>query len=308
MGGNLKKKRRLLRRGHGSLTPFASRQCKKKPLKPLWRKQTTRCQGRSHVKSNTPCQDQVFSASFENGVHVIALADGAGSAALSHYGAYLAACGAATAVAEKFDEAFVPGGERTFREGLINCLQHRISMLAKLGIDLNDADRKRLGCPGKEEQLLVPCRPRDLASTLLLVAVKKKRYVAVHLGDGVIGLEHISRSGRNTLRVLSSPDNGEFSNETVFVTSAGAEASIRLYRGLSESLLNDVIGFILMSDGPEASLYHKRSATLARACGKLLAACRDLPQLEAEERLNSALRNVIAPMTSDDCSLAIMVR
>ena len=65
-----------------------------------------------------------------------------------------------------------------------------------------------------------------LACTLLAVAVKGDRYLLFHLGDGVIGYQ---KNGK--LLVASSPDNGEFVNTTVFVTSSRALASARVMRG-----------------------------------------------------------------------------
>ena len=44
----------------------------------MWKTVQCAVQGKSHVKDNIPCQDKT---------HVIALADGAGSAKLSHFGA-----------------------------------------------------------------------------------------------------------------------------------------------------------------------------------------------------------------------------
>ena len=47
----------------------------------MWKTLQCAVQGRSHIKTEIPCQDKTFT-SIENGVSVIALADGAGSANL----------------------------------------------------------------------------------------------------------------------------------------------------------------------------------------------------------------------------------
>ena len=52
----------------------------------MWKKVHCAVQGRGHTKNQVPCQDKTFCYQ-ENGVLVAALADGAGSAKLSHYGA-----------------------------------------------------------------------------------------------------------------------------------------------------------------------------------------------------------------------------
>ena len=43
-------------------------------------------QGLRHEEKHIPCQDKIFSLS-DNGVTAIALADGAGAAEMSHFGA-----------------------------------------------------------------------------------------------------------------------------------------------------------------------------------------------------------------------------
>lgn len=52
----------------------------------MWSFSSCQIQGRGHIKNHVPCQDKTKTI-FENGTYVIALADGAGSAKLSHYGA-----------------------------------------------------------------------------------------------------------------------------------------------------------------------------------------------------------------------------
>ena len=52
----------------------------------MWNLLESTRQGRSHVKQGTPCQDKTYCQSYDD-THVITLADGAGSARLSHYGA-----------------------------------------------------------------------------------------------------------------------------------------------------------------------------------------------------------------------------
>ena len=110
------------------------------------------------------------------------------------------------------------------------------------------------------------------------------------------------RPGRT--RLLSAPNNGEFSNETYFVTSDNAEEQMRVYRGLIEFGRQAITGFVLMSDGPENALYHNATRIMAPACSKLLRSCRALHENEMSLRLQETLENVIARKTNDDCSLA----
>lgn len=60
----------------------------------------------------------------------------------------------------------------------------------------------------------------------------------------------------DTLKVASVPDNGEFANETTFVTSDKAAETMRLFKGRTAGQA----AFVLMSDGTEHSLYTNRAA------------------------------------------------
>lgn len=240
-----------------------------------WRMTCCAVQGRGHIKTKTPCQDAVAQAS-ENGIQAIVLADGAGSAAMSHYGA--------RCVAEHMAAYFVCGFQRVFEQDVDGAKR---DILAALRNALEDE-------AGKHN-----CEVWALASTLLAVAVCDDRYIGVHIGDGVIGA--LDDAG---LKVASYPHNGEFVNETTFVTSENALPSMRLFKGESASLC----GFVLMSDGTGQSLYHKRNRSLAPAVVRLMHWTCLISARVMCERLEETLRNVVAPRTPDDCSIAMLAR
>lgn len=272
-----------------------------------WRVALSRSQGRSHRVDGSPCQDQVFRAVYPDGTTVVALADGAGSARFSHYGADLVVRRAGTIVAGEFDRLFrATNNAASMRGRLVAALQADLSGLATRGVKVSKRDRDRLDLPNKADQPRISCSLRELSSTLLVVAIKNDRFIALHLGDGVIGMEVALKNRRRLVKVLSSPDNGEFANETQFVTSSNASDNIRMYRGRLAITSRSATGFILMSDGPEAALYHKPTHKLAPACAKLLQACRDLPQDEMQSQLTATLRDVIATRTHDDCALVLI--
>ena len=97
------------------------------------------------------------------------------------------------------------------------------------------------------------CTVKDLASTLLFVAVKDDKFILGHLGDGVIGYLK-----NNCLKTASLPNNGEFSNETYFSTSKDASSHMKLAKGS----VRDIDGFVLMSDGTADSFYNKKEKKL----------------------------------------------
>ena len=241
-----------------------------------WKSVCGAVQGRGHAKKDIPCQDKAARRE-ANGVHVIALADGAGSAALSHFGAQCVVNCVTDFVAEKFFDLIAQKDGRLVTQELLSVV------LAAL----------------KNEAASRDCALKDLASTLLVAAVGGGKFFLAHLGDGVIG--YLNEDG---LKVATTPDNGEFSNETVFVTSTTAAARMRIFKGA----LKNISGFILMSDGSEQSLYNKRNKTLAPAVKRLMHRTTLIDADVLTPQLERALSTVVAENTHDDCSVAILAR
>ena len=241
-----------------------------------WKSVCCAVQGRGHVKKNIPCQDKVAWRA-ENNVHVIALADGAGSAEFSHYGAECVVNRMTAFVADRFFEIIAQADARKVTQEILSVALQALN---------NEAELRR-------------CALKDLASTLLIAAVGDENFFLAHLGDGVIG--YINDAG---LKVATTPDNGEFSNETIFITSANAAAHLRIYKGA----LNSISSFVLMSDGTEQSLYNKRKKTLAPAVKRLMHRTTLIDAEILTPQLEEALSTVVAENTQDDCSIAILAK
>lgn len=123
------------------------------------------------------------------------------------------------------------------------------------------------------------------------------RYIAGHLGDGVIG-----RLSGEEAHVVSGPERGEFANETYFLTGASALKHLRVTKGP----LGDVTGFILMSDGAAESLYDKRKQTLAEAAGQMIQWLDDHPVKTVSTALASNMEELFKAKTTDDCGVVVM--
>lgn len=242
-----------------------------------------RCIGASHSATGTPCQDQVKALSTSS-LSVAVLADGAGSAPLSHHGAARVVSLAAGLLLSHYPQTLRMSDTQVVSWIVTELLAGLDGLAAELSVD-------------------GPCHRSDLASTILAVVVGPEAFLAIHIGDGVIGIEE-EAAGTRRQRVLSEPDNGEFSNETVFVTSRDAVARGRVHRGSSAS----VSGFVLMSDGPQASLHRRADNSLAPATAKLIQSVRELENAEVTSRLERTLVEVISRRTHDDCSLAVLAR
>ena len=242
----------------------------------MWSYSSCQVQGRGHIKNQVPCQDKTKTV-YEDGTYVIALADGAGSASLSHYGA--------SCVVDSISELFVHHFEDLFanEDGRLV----KLAIMEKVLADINS----------KAEEL--NCTPKDLASTMLVVAVNNDRFIIAHIGDGVIGY-----LDGDALKTASAPSNGEHANETYFVTSRDAINTMKLFKGS----VKNIAGFVLMSDGSEQSLYNKKSNTLSPAVIKLMQRNIILDEEAMHEQLDSTFKNVIITRTHDDCSIALLSR
>ncbi|MEQ6902031.1 PP2C family serine/threonine-protein phosphatase [Nocardioides sp. YIM 152588] len=237
--------------------------------------------GRGHLREGTPGQDRTKFLS-RGGVQVLCLADGAGSAAHSDVGAQAVVDEGCAALVERFSEFDASDDGALVKVELLERLVAKVAGLA---------DRKGFEL-------------RDLASTFLCVAVAGDRFLGAHVGDGVVGY---LKNGE--MKVISAPDNGEFANQTTFVTSGRAADSMRLFRGS----LDGVAGFILMSDGTSESLFDSRTGELAGACSKLITAVGTAPAQQSKrsvykKRLNRVMEVNIRNATKDDCSIGILGR
>lgn len=241
----------------------------------MWNILQCAVQGTSHIKTQTPCQDKTYFAETD-AVRTAALADGAGSAEFSHFGAEAATKFICSELCNNFDDYFSNNDGVQVKQDLVSKL---IARLTELSQELN-------------------CHTKDLASTLLFIAVKDDKYILGHIGDGVIGY---LKNGE--LKVASQPENGEFVNTTVFVTSKDAVPSMKLIKGQ----LGQIRGFVLMSDGTEAGLYNRREKKLADVIKKIMEMSIIIERKELEKLIEQSFENVVKKVTSDDCSIAILM-
>jgi len=242
----------------------------------MWNVIQCAVQGRSHIKSDIPCQDKTYSA-IDNGTHVIALADGAGSARLSHYGAETVTKFICSELTEKFDAYFADNDGAAVKQQLIKGLLKSLTETAK---QLN-------------------CEIKELASTLLFVAVKNEQFIIAHIGDGVVGYLK-----NDEMKIASQPENGEFVNTTVFTTSRDAIMTMKLMKGA----LGQIQGFVLMSDGAETSLYSKKEQRLADVLKKIMQMSTVISVAKVQEQLTQSFENVIVKATTDDCSITMLIK
>ena len=241
-----------------------------------WKLASAYVAGRGHLSKNIPCQDRTFEMVDKHSTGVfygLSLADGAGS--------------------YKFSDV---GAELVTKEILLY-LKSNFSTLLRLKITSSKIVKyieEKLAIEAKRREVNI----KDLSSTLLFVAIKNDKFIAGHIGDGVIGV----LDKDNKVSVLSHPNNGEYSNSTFFTTTNTYSDRLKIIIGS----IVDSTGFILMSDGTGESLYDSKTKELASVNAEII----NWLKLGDSEEVNIALKNnlndIIKQKTFDDCSLAIL--
>lgn len=137
----------------------------------------------------------------------------------------------------------------------------------------------------------------DYGSTMIFVVVCEGKYVAGHIGDGVILFNNLS-----DFKVLSLPDNGEYINQTYFVPTEIDQSHFRLYEGE----LKDEFCFILASDGIAGTLFDQADNRVSSACEQIYRWCKKYSSDECNRILKENLVKVFDKYSDDDKSIAII--
>jgi hypothetical protein len=240
-------------------------------------------QGVSHVRAGLPCQDAHFWSEAPDGLLVIAVADGAGSAPLSEVGA-------ATAVRTAVNEA-----HKRLSDGLLFC-EHDdwLAMLRALFVQAREAVVREAALRGRP--------PADLATTLLLAVAAPNLIAAAQVGDGAV----VARLADQNFVPVTRPQHTEYLNETTFLTSQDA-----IEGGQFVAWKADVTGLAVFSDGlqmlalkmPEGLPHPPFFVPILN----FVSGTRD--RARAEKMLKSFLQSPqIAQRADDDLTLVLAVR
>ncbi len=247
-----------------------------------WRSVDGYAVGTSHLESNVPCQDRCEAGVVAEGrVAVAVLADGAGSAAHAERGAEVA-CAAlmdaiANAVAGALDLATI--GDHTVRSWLADVRARIAGEAARHDHDV-----------------------REYAATLLACVASDNHTICLQLGDGGI----VVRAPGEAFVVAIWPENGEYANQTYFVTDDDALERLAIARF---GRVDDVVVF---SDGISrlaldhatrtafAPFFEPLTRTVRHSDRSRAQLCADLDSYLASDAINAR--------TDDDKALAIATR
>jgi|JI8StandDraft_1071087.scaffolds.fasta_scaffold34899_2 hypothetical protein len=182
--------------------------------------------GTSHLERMTACQDACRTWTGGDGFLVAVVCDGAGSASLSEIGSRICSDAVVERIASCLNEQLEEGGDalQLVKNQLEASIQHA---------------RERIEEAASEKGVT----PRDLACTLVgAVAKATGGGFFFHVGDGA-AIVHMADA--SIAPVVSRPENGEYSNETWFVTQSSWRDHLRV-----TDFAGDIRCIAVMSDGP----------------------------------------------------------
>lgn len=234
-------------------------------------------QGSSHKSRGVPCQDKVgFYA--DDSIVITALADGAGSYTYAELGAEITIKTAINVFKDSFDQIISCDDAYEARCIILDAI---VDAIKEKATELQVQD-------------II-----EFSATLLITAVKDGQYLVFHVGDGVIAYVK-----NNVINVASKPVNGEYANQTFFCTCPEPYENADIIKGP----VDDIMAFILMSDGVEASFYDFKTETLSQDLIRIPRWTVLYPAETMEESLRDALVSYICLNTGDDCSIAVMAQ
>lgn len=249
-----------------------------------WRWAAARAAGTSHARTGLPCQDAwTVGTCGPPGAPVLAaiVSDGAGSARCSREGARLVVRGIGASARSWFADHAEPPGENEVR-GWLTVVRDRID----------------------EEAVRRDATARDFAATLVACFAGPHWTLIAHVGDGACVVD----GAVDGWTVASWPSNGEFANQTSFVTGPG-EVELRL-----TSLDRGVRDVAVFSDGIEDLVLERTDQRPHQAFfDGMFAPVRAAATPAFDRALSRALRGLLTSerineRTDDDKSLVLATR
>lgn len=234
--------------------------------------------GQKHRNRGVPCEDSSLAVQ-RDGVSCVVVCDGAGSKQYTHarFGSKSACKTVSDLLIDHFDALYQENREAAVRAMIIAAIH--------------------IGFANLMEQYKLDTLER-LSCTLLFCAVKDRRMIIGHLGDGLIA--GVTSSG---VHPVTMPQN-EKDGTTFFVTVPHAADYLRIVK----TTVDDYHGIALMTDGVQDSVYDEASGLVKPVVARMVeSASKGREHSEGEIRAILEKYIVGASNNSDDASFGIML-
>lgn len=276
-----------------------------------WILQSGKTIGRDHIRNNTVCQDDVKKLE-QNGVSVIALSDGCGSAPFAEHGAAVTVDFLCSVLVECFDEIFNKD-ELDIKKYIHLQLIERLTAYILKNKELVQSYKKNN--PEHFDRFLNAWKGFDkidniypitlFDATVQFVATKNGRTLIGRLGDGFIG-----EVSDNSLRILSSEDkNGRAENATIYPSTIllGLRKTDNAwdYLEIIKKENDTTEMYFIVSDGVGYAVIDNN---FEDATGEKWFDVEAVEEIMQESDLNEYLENKIKPIkgATDDLSIAVL--
>jgi hypothetical protein len=260
-----------------------------------WRVRGASIQGYGHLRDGLPCQDAyrhlaVPNALPEREVHILAVADGAGSRARSAEGAALAVGMATELLGKQLAGRAAPAGASEWHDVLRTAYQDLVA-------DFRSAVASIAGAASVGE----------FATTLTVVVLAHPWLAVVSIGDGFVVVRSDDGGDPQFHLVSAALPVSEYANETVFLTSRTATEAVQL------ACLWDpaVSGVMLATDGlAQAALSYAQGLSRRpnRSFAERLLLFVDDRGSDVAELPRLLLQDQLIRLSADDKTLLLAVR
>ena len=245
-------------------------------------------QGASHLKDGTPNQDSAMVATPFLGrlgsAAIMAVSDGAGSARYSQFGSRAACAAGVASLTRQLD-----------RNPAIAVKEHLLRSALQRAV--RSARRSVMETAQRSHQAAGAVDVNDYACIVMLSLASERLVGVAHVGDGCVVVGDGSE-----WRLLSASDNGEFANETKFLTNPrnGPRVTVTSVSGIRcVAAITDGLQDVALSRG--SAPYERFWTPLYRALARSSASTPNTV-------LETLLRKVAdAGKATDDCTIAACV-
>lgn len=205
--------------------------------------------GRSHAHAGKP-RDDHFKVDYvtETGWFFLSVADGAGSASCARKGAELACLTVHEQICPhlaELDALFLRyAAEQQAEELKQPAAKLAYDLLSRAVWEARQSILKEAQRTGRDS--------KEYATTLMLVLCKPFSFgwvfACYSVGDGAMAVLG-TQDGKPALRLLSEPDEGEFSGQTCFLTMSRIFQGEELHKRITVHFVQEVKALLLMTDG-----------------------------------------------------------